>query len=135
MALKFHPEPGSFLICDYRGYVKPEMVKRRPVVVISPRFRRREGLCTVVPLSCTPPDPVMPYHVLLKLDQPLSARWNATSVWAKCDMVTVASFARLDLIRIGKMQNGKRIYNCDRLSDEQLLKIREAVAKSIGLLT
>jgi len=135
MPLRYHPKPGTFLICDYSGHVVPEMVKKRPVVVISPRFRRREGLCTVVPLSCTPPDPVMPYHVPLDLERPLGGRWCETRLWAKCDMVTVASFNRLDLIRIGKTSEGRRIYNRDALGDEQLRKVREAVARSIGLLT
>jgi mRNA interferase MazF len=31
MPLKFHPEPGTILICDYTtGFIAPEMVKRRP---------------------------------------------------------------------------------------------------------
>jgi uncharacterized protein YifN (PemK superfamily) len=43
--LKFHPEPGTILICDYStGFKKPEMVKKRPVVTISPRLKRRDGL-------------------------------------------------------------------------------------------
>ena len=41
MALNFHPEPGMVLICDFTtGFRVPEIVKRRPVVVISPRRRR-----------------------------------------------------------------------------------------------
>ncbi len=135
MVLRFHPKEGMFLVCDYRGYEKPEMVKRRPVVVISPRFRTREGLCTVVPLSCSIPDPVMPYHVLLELDHPLGGRWQQMTLWAKCDMVTVASFKRLDLIRIGKTKDGRRLYNYTRLDDDKLLDLRQAVARSIGLLT
>ena len=135
MVLRFHPKEGMFLVCDYRGYEKPEMVKRRPVVVISPRFRTREGLCTVVPLSCSTPDPVMPYHVLLELDRPLGGRWQQMTLWAKCDMVTVASFKRLDLIRIGKTKDGRRLYNYTRLDDDKLLDLRQAVARSIGLLT
>ncbi len=51
--LSTHPQVGSTLICNYgTGFVAPEMVKRRPVVVIS-RLRRRADLCTVVPLSTT----------------------------------------------------------------------------------
>ena len=43
------------------------MVKRRPAVVISPRLPYREGLCTVVPLSTTPPPHAVPYVVQLEL--------------------------------------------------------------------
>jgi hypothetical protein len=46
--LKFHPEPGTILIRDYTtGFREPEMVKRRPIVTISPRLKRRDGLITV----------------------------------------------------------------------------------------
>ena len=87
----------------------------------------------MVPLSCTEPRPIMPYHVLLQLERPLGGRWQETTLWAKCDMVTVTSFNRLELIRIGRDATGKRIYNQDKLDPEQLLKLREAVARSIGL--
>ena len=39
MALKFNPKPGMILLCDYSGFKVPEMVKRRPAVVILPRHR------------------------------------------------------------------------------------------------
>jgi mRNA interferase MazF len=46
---------GQILICDFSsGFVEPEMVKVRPVVVISPKPRKSiHSLCTVVPLSTT----------------------------------------------------------------------------------
>jgi len=51
MALKYHPDPGDILICNFAvGFKEPEMVKSRPCVVLSPRLRRRSGLCTVVSL-------------------------------------------------------------------------------------
>ena len=59
MALKFHPKPGTILVCDFRqGFRAPEMIKRRPVVVVSPRLRNRTDLCTVVPLSTIEPRPI-----------------------------------------------------------------------------
>jgi len=40
LALQFSPAPGAIVICDYStGFRPPEMVKVRPVVVISPRRR------------------------------------------------------------------------------------------------
>ena len=63
MAIREHPPTGSILMCDFNaGFREPEMVKRRPVVVISPKIRARPGLCTVVALSTTVPAPVMDYH-------------------------------------------------------------------------
>jgi uncharacterized protein YifN (PemK superfamily) len=40
----------------------PEMVKRRHVVVVSPRYRRQTGLCLVVPFSTVLPHEIEPYH-------------------------------------------------------------------------
>ena len=38
MALKYPPRPGTLWMCDFdTGFKPPEMVKKRPVVVISPR--------------------------------------------------------------------------------------------------
>ena len=54
--ITFHPKPGHVLICDFNtGFRPPEMVKKRPVVVIS---ESRQQLVTVVPLSTTEPNPI-----------------------------------------------------------------------------
>ena len=53
MAINFHPRLGQVLYCDFKtGFRPPEMVKARPVVVLS---RNHHELCTVVPLSGTEP--------------------------------------------------------------------------------
>ena len=52
MAIAFHPGQGVVVICDYnQGFVAPEMVKRRPAVILCPKIGIRGGLCTVVALS------------------------------------------------------------------------------------
>lgn len=127
--LKFHPKPGSILMCDYRtGFAPPEMVKARPVVVVSPRLRRREGLCTIVPFSTTPPAPVEAHHCALRLLSPLPKPFDAPDVWAKCDMLATVSFQRLDLIRVGK-----RKYIVPELSDHQLEAVRRGVLHALGM--
>lgn len=50
MPLKFQPRERSVIMCDFRGYEEPEMVKKRPVVVIA-RNRHNGKLVTVVPLK------------------------------------------------------------------------------------
>lgn len=41
MALRFHPKPGTILMCDFdTGFQVPEMVKKRPVIVLSPKRKR-----------------------------------------------------------------------------------------------
>ncbi len=110
MALTFHPRQGAILMCDYSGFKVPEMVKTRPVAVISPRLRRRENLCTVVPLSTTAPDDPQQYHCELRLARPLPAPWDAPTQWVKSDMLATVGFHRLNLIQIGRDQYGKRRY-------------------------
>jgi mRNA interferase MazF len=107
MTLKFHPEPGTILIRDYTtGFREPEMVKRRPVVTISPRLKRRDGLITVVPLSTTPPTPVCDHHCRLTIDPALPEPFDSPEMWVKADMLATVGFARLDLIRTGRDESG-----------------------------
>ena len=133
MAIKFHPAVGTILICDFKGFVAPEMEKRRPVVVVSPRFRNRTNLCAVVPLSTTPPRPVEPYHHKLVLDEPLPAPYDAGAHWVKADMIYTVSFARLYLPSEGKDEQGKRVYDARTVTDEDLLAIRKCILHSIGI--
>ncbi len=122
MPIVFHPNPGSLLVCDFSGMVEPEMVKARPVVVVSPRLRHRSGLCTVVPLSTTIPTNIMPWHCKIILDAPLSAKWNRAEIWAKCDMLYTMRFERMD--RFHMRVEGHRKYYDRRIDDEQLSDVR-----------
>jgi len=134
MAIQEHPLIGSILVCDFRGFSEPEMVKRRPVVVISPKIAARPGLCTVVALSMTPPAPVLSFHCQIDIAPPLPADlFSSTGVWVKGDMVYSVGFHRLDLIRTGKTPQGKRSYYYSTLSHEQIKTIRECVLKGLGL--
>ena len=108
MAIKIHPEQGTIVVCDFEGFVSPEMIKRRPAIVISPRFRSRDRLCTVVPLSTTPPNPISPYHFKLHVIPVLPAPYNAGFHWVKADMVYTVSFQRLNLPFSGKDAAGRR---------------------------
>ena len=73
MGIKFPVGIGTILLCDYSrgGFQPPEMVKRRPAIVISPRLPHRDGLCTVVPISADQPDHDVDYVVRLEFDPPL----------------------------------------------------------------
>jgi uncharacterized protein YifN (PemK superfamily) len=133
MALKHHPEQGTILICDFAGMKQPEMLKRRPVVVISPRMRNRTGLCTIVPLSTTPPSPILAYHHKLYTVPPLPEPYNADYHWVKADMIYTVSFERLQLPFIGKDASGKRIYDIRIVDKSDLLKIQQCILHGIGL--
>lgn len=131
--MSIHPEQGTIVICDFRGFVEPEMIKRRPAIVISPRFRNRSNLCTVVPLSTTPPKPIEKYNYKLCLDEPLPAPYDAPIQWIKADMIYTVSFARLSLPFSGKDPSGKRIYDIRVITPEELKAIQECLLYGIGL--
>ncbi|WP_183260414.1 type II toxin-antitoxin system PemK/MazF family toxin [Bradyrhizobium sp. CIR48] len=132
--LKFHPEPGTVVICDYTtGFRKPEMVKRRPVVVISPRLKRRHGLATVVPLSTTPPVPVCDHHCKISLNPVLPAPFDSAEMWVKADMLATVGFERLELLRTGRDQQGKRKYLTPQLEQAHLKTVYQCVLHAIGI--
>ena len=134
MPLNFHPRPGMVLICDFNtGFKAPEMIKRRPVVVISPRRRRMSGLCTVVPLSTTEPNPIEPFHHRMDMHS-LPGTLARNETWAKCDMLATVSLARLDRVMIGKDTGGKRKYVVDPVTADDLASIRRGVLIALGLL-
>ena len=112
-------------MCDFdTGFKPPEMVKRRPVVVVS---RRHRNIATVVPLSTVQPEPMEACHYEMSLDSmPRSLRDERC--WAKCDMVTCAGFWRLDRVRDGKCpKTGKRLYVAYPILDDDLEQIRHAL--------
>ncbi|KAA6178284.1 hypothetical protein F3K50_05300 [Pseudomonas marginalis] len=127
MTLLYQPKEGSVLICDFRGYEVPEIIKIRPVIVMR-RHRTNKLLVTVVPLSTTPPQTVLAHHLQLE-----SHLQGANPVcWAKCDIVATVSLGRLDRIK-SKDRHGKRTYKIAELSSEQFLAVKAAVRGALGL--
>ncbi len=128
MAILHAVSPGTIVRCDYSrgGFQEPEMVKARPAVVVSPRLPHRDGLCTVVPLSTTPPARQVNYVVKLTI-QALPPPYSETTVWAKCDMIATVGFDRLDLFRTGRHHTGKRKYLTPKLSLDDLERVRIGV--------
>lgn len=131
--LRYYPNRGDILICDYTGFKQPEMTKIRPVIVISPRFRSRANLCTVIPLSTTPPNPCEEYHFQLNLERKLPQPFESRTPWVKSDMINSVSLERLSLIRCGKGPNGERKYYRAKISDNELSTLEEKIKKSIGI--
>lgn len=125
MTMLYQPRPGNVVMCDYRGFVVPEMVKVRPVVVIA-RNRRNRRLVTVAPLSTTEPDRLEDHHHALARN-PLPGR-ERISCWAKCDMLTTVSLGRLDRYKVGRGQ-----YAVPMLPAADFVAIRRAVAKTLDL--
>jgi mRNA interferase MazF len=136
MPINDHPATGTILVCNFNGTFKePEMVKPRCVIVLSPRIRARAKLCTVVCLSSTEPDHVMPYHCQLDIRPHLPRPWDSDGIWVKGDMVYSIGFHRLDLIRLGKDRDGKRIYRMEILTADQMKKVKCCVLRGLGMAT
>ena len=133
MVLKFHPESGTILVCDFAGFRAPEMVKVRPVPVVSPRLKRREGLLTVVPLSTTQPDHVMEYHCSITLEPPLPEPFNSPTMWVKGDRIYNVAFNRRDLVRTARDHTGKRKFIQRQIGGEDIARVTRCVLVGLGL--
>lgn len=131
MPLLYHPAPGTIVMCDYgTGFILPEMVKVRPVVIISRRFRSRSKLCTVVPLSSTEPRPLEPYHHRLSEGAYPPAR---RAMWAKCDMLATVSIDRLDRIKT-RGTGSKRSYTTFAMPADDMVAIKACVRVALGFV-
>lgn len=136
MALTFHPKVGQILFCDFsQGFKEPEMVKKRPVIVLVSAIQGRSDLATVVPLSTVEPNPPQLYHYkLLKQSMPMIGKFQDSDSWIKGDMVYTVGFHRLDLILLGKRApNGKREYFKNRLGRDQMKQIYQCVLHGLNL--
>jgi uncharacterized protein YifN (PemK superfamily) len=125
MPLKFQPKVGSVVMCDFEGYVVPEMIKVRPVVVLA-KHPDNSQLVTVVPLSTTEPIPHKAYHHRIE-SNPLPGK---TAVcWAKCDMVATVSLARLD-----RFKTKQREWVVPTLGSSDFDEIKKCVKSALGLI-
>ena len=130
MPIKFAPTAGQILSCDFStGFQAPEMVKVRPVLVVSPR-RRRLQTVTVVPLSTVAPERVEAWHYQLSKES-FSPYGKVT--WAKCDMVTTVATKRLDRVRV-KGKSGERSYLVFEVTDQELEAIHGGIKAALGLV-
>lgn len=128
MPLNFHPGAGAIVICDFStGFRAPEMIKVRPVVVISPR-RRRGLLATVIPLSSTEPIPAEPWHVPVPPGVYPPARGP---MWAKADMLLTVALDRLDRVMI-RDARGNRSYHNLKFPETDMPRLRRAVLAALG---
>ncbi len=133
MGLKFHPKSGCIVTVSFQpGFKEPEMIKRRPAIVLSPAIKARVGLLTIVSLSTTPPKFVMPYHYELDIPFELPRGWS-NKCWVKGDMVNAIGFHRTDLLRIGKNKDGSRKYQTATLPDDEFRKVRQCVLHGLGM--
>jgi uncharacterized protein YifN (PemK superfamily) len=116
-------------MCDFKGFVPPEMNKRRRVIVIQPRSRIYiPETYLVVPVSKTSPSPPASCHCEFK---PRSYDFfdQTESVWALADKVTCVASWRLDRMQI----HGK--YYRAQIRRTDLTALRQAVLSACGMET
>jgi len=126
---KHYPKAREVLGCDFRGLIKPEMYKRRPVVILS-YSRARPGLAVVVPLSTTNPRPPRPWHHLLSQ----ASQWDRQLRWAKCDMIYALSLKRLFSWRIGRDASGAQLLLQDfRIAEDDFTAVQDGVLAALKI--
>ena len=134
MPIQYPVARGTVLLCDFNsGFKPPEMVKRRPAVVLSHRLPHRDGLCTVVPRSITPPPANVAYACQLLLPYPLPDPFSAGEVWVKADMLATVRLERLDLFHIARGHTGRRKYLHPQLTAAQMVQIERCVCHALGM--
>lgn len=133
MAVSIHPEPGTIVRVDLsEGFRPPEMVKRRPAIVLSPPIPGRNLMCSIVPLSTTAPDPVLAHHLEIELDPVLPHPYTSPKMWVKGDVVLTVAFHRLRLLFSGKEQ-GQRVYDIRVLDAGVFEQVKACVRSGLGL--
>jgi uncharacterized protein YifN (PemK superfamily) len=131
-AITFVPGEGMVLLCDFStGFQPPEMVKVRPVLVLSPRARNRQT-CLVVPISTVAPrDPKLAGAAFVPLSPRKYPFLHAES-WAKCETVSTVSLARLFWLR--DPQTGRGLDSRTTMLDAgDLERARRGVGAAVGL--
>lgn len=125
--LKIFPRAGQIYVCDFSGFKEPEMVKKRPVIIISPRLAFRSEIAAIVPISLTAPRQELPFCYRLSKnyhpDEP-----DDLPCWAKADLVM-----NIGLYRLSPFKVGRRRYAYPTLSPEDLAGVRHAVLCGLGL--
>lgn len=133
MTVVRHPQPGTIVRVDLNdGFRPPEMVKRRPCIVLSPPIPSRLQLCSIVPLSTSPPRPILGHHMEIELGPPLPHPYDSPRMWVKGDIVLTVAFHRLRLLSSGRDQ-GQRVYDVRVLDAETMERVRDCVRLGLGL--
>ncbi len=125
--LRFQPKEGSVIYCNYVGFIAPEMVKKRPVIVIR-KHRHNSKLLYVVPISTTEPKPILEYHIEMDKEFCLT-HLNGKRSWVKCDIINTVTLERLNLVRDKK--TGQR--HTPNIGDNFLQMIQNVIRKECGL--
>lgn len=120
-------------MCDFSGFQQPEMIKKRPVIILNARMiGANPNLVTVVPLSTKTPSPACKWHYRLDAKYLPNHKFFKTDNWVKADMIYNISIDRLELIQLKRVE-GKRQYYTHRISQETFDEIMKCVLYGLGL--
>jgi uncharacterized protein YifN (PemK superfamily) len=126
LAIKFYPRAGQILMCDFTGFVVPEMVKPRPVIVVSPRLPHRSEIVAIVPISLTAP--IHDHAFVVRLSKNYHPQENDDlPCWAKCDMVMNIGRRRLNGFKVGR-----RRWETPQATGDDLAAVRHGVRVGFG---
>ena len=127
--INFHPKKGQILFCDFRGFEAPEMVKTRPILIITGSMIGKDSrLVTIVPISITTPKPICKWHYKLEAKyMPRAKFFRHTDCWVKADMIYTVSIKRLWLIKLGLNEFGKMKYFRKKLSSDIFIEVKKAI--------
>ena len=133
MTLHAHPQQLQILMCDFDrgGFRPPEMVKMRPVVVVSPK-RYNATTCLVVPLSSVEPVPMLPFHHRMD-DASMPRGLQGKPTWAKANMVAHVALDRLDRPHYRSSADGRRRWEIAFCSAADWEAIRRCLRAAMGL--
>lgn len=132
MTLRFQPAPGTILNCDFAGYIVPEIVKSRQIVVIW-KHKTNAKLVYVVPLSTTPPHTPALAVELPCLPIPREGQDPKTRIWVKCDMIYTVSTERLSMpVNRASRRTAATPININ-ISTPELMQVKQALAKALHL--
>lgn len=127
MSLNFYPRAGQVLVCNFTGFIVPEMVKPRPVVVVSPRLPNRAEIVAIVPISLT--EPLRPTQYKVRLSKNYHPEESDDlPCWAACDMVM-----NLGLYRLNGFKVGRRKWAYPQMTGDDLAVVRQGVLVGLGL--
>lgn len=137
LPIEYPVDRKTIVVCDFDmgGFRPPEMVKRRPAVVLVGRLPNRSGLATVVPLSGTPAPVGCDYQCEIILEQRLPAPFDGQlEWWVKANTVATVSYARLDLLRTNRGPDGRRVYLKPKVSEGQFDQIKDTILRALRFI-
>lgn len=89
-------------------------------------------MCTIVPLSTTPPNPVLLHHMEISFDPPLPEPYASPRMWLKGDIILTVAFHRLRFL-FRRDRQGGRVQDPRVLDPDVFERVKQCVRHGVGL--